>query len=155
MSANNPVKDLMEQGLPDCDFAVLSHGFRPHGRDYQVDLQDDISSRPGAYRLVFSHVTVVDYKTALSPKTWAESWDDRLLDWVSSQDMEGHVWGTNSSLAYPGLSILSDDADAEVWSSEIGQPMHAIRLETNRFDLRLVFHHAWIEPVSDPASPTT
>ena len=28
--------------LPDCDFAVLSHGFLPHGRDYVLVIEDCI-----------------------------------------------------------------------------------------------------------------
>ncbi|WP_339914808.1 hypothetical protein [uncultured Brevundimonas sp.] len=148
----HPLTALMAEWLPDCDFAVLNHGFVTHGRDYQLIIQDCISGRPGTHRLTFTHVVRADCQTALAPSGWSTSWDDVFLDWERSKDMDGYIWGTNWSNAYPGITALNDDAEASDWGRQIGRPMYAATLETDRFKLRLIFHAVRSEKIDDDSS---
>lgn len=148
----HPVSALTTEWLPECDFAVLNHGFVTHGRDYQIIIQDSISARPGTHRLTFTHVVRADCQSALSAEGWSGSWDDVFLDWELSKDMEGYIWGTNWSLAYPGITALIDDDEAAEWGRQIGRPMYAAMLETDRFNLRLIFHSLRSEMVADDTS---
>lgn len=136
----HPVTALTTEWLPECDFAVLNHGFVTHGRDYQIIIQDGIGARPGTHSLTFTHVVRADCQTALSAEGWSGSWDDVFLDYEASKDMDGYVWGTNWSLAYPGITAIIDDDEAEAWAQRVGHPMYAATLETDRFTLRLIFH---------------
>jgi hypothetical protein len=54
---------------------------------------------------------------------------------------DGYVWGSNWSLAYPGVTLVEDSTLAESWSGRIGRPFHEITLETDRFLIRLIFHN--------------
>lgn len=148
----HPVSALTTDWLPECDFAILNHGFATHGRDYQVIIQDSIGSRPGTHRLTFTHVVRADCQTALSVEGWSRSWDDVFLDYELSKDMVGYIWGTNWSLAYPGITALIGDDEAEEWARRVGHPMYATTLETDRFNLRLIFHSVKAEMVTDDVS---
>lgn len=148
----HPVSALTTEWLPEYDFAVLNHGFVTHGRDYQIIIQDGIGAKPGTHRLTFTHVVRADCQTALSAEGWSGSWDDVFLDWELSKDMEGYIWGTNWSLAYPGITALIDDEEAAKWGRQIGRPMYAATLETDRFNLRLIFHSLRSEMVADDTS---
>lgn len=148
----HPVSALTTDWLPECDFAVLNHGFATHGRDYQIIIQDSIGSRPGTHRLTFTRVVRADCQTALSAEGWSRSWDDVFLDYELSKDMVGYIWGTNWSLAYPGITALIGDDEAEEWTRRVGRPMYATTLETDRFTLRLIFHSVKAEMVTDDTS---
>jgi hypothetical protein len=148
----HPVSALTNEWLPECDFAVLNHGLVTHGRDYQVTIQDTISARPGTYRLIFTHVVRADCQTAVSAEVWSRSWEDVFLDYELSKDMDGYVWATNWSLAYPGITAIVGDEEASEWSRRIGRPMYAATLETDRFNLRLIFHSLRSELIDEDAS---
>lgn len=148
----HPVSALTADWLPECDFAVLNHGFVAHGRDYQIIIQNGIGARPGTHRLTFTHVVRADCQTALSAEGWSISWADVFLDYELSKDMVGYIWGTNWSLAYPGITALIGDDEAEEWTRRIGHPMYATTLETDRFILRLIFHSVKAEMVADDTS---
>jgi hypothetical protein len=135
--------------LPESDFAVLDHGFAARGRDYSIVIQDCLSSGSGPYRLIFSHVVIADYRTALWPNTSPQAQGDDFLDWDDPEASGGQGWGTSWSKAYPGLMPLPDDVDAIRWSEESGRRMHAVRLQTDRFELRLVFNGLRAERLSD------
>ena len=49
--------------LPGYDFAILSHGFRQHGRDYVLLIEDCIGRDPGRHELIFTHCVKLDYET--------------------------------------------------------------------------------------------
>jgi len=151
----HPVSALITEWLPACDFAVLNHGFMTNGRDYQIIIQDSISARPGTHRLTFTHVVRADCRTALSGEGWSGSWDDVFLDRDLSKDRAGYIWGTNWSLAYPGITALIGDPEATEWGSQIGRPMYAATLETDRFHLRLIFHALRSELIADDTSLIT
>ncbi|GAA0617826.1 hypothetical protein GCM10009422_11370 [Brevundimonas kwangchunensis] len=148
----HPVSALTTEWLPECDFAVMNHGFMTHGRDYQIIIQDMISARPGTHRLTFTHVVRADCQTALSADGWSGSWDDIFLDYELSKDLDGYVWGTNWSLAYPGITALIGDYEADEWTRKVRRPMYAATLETDRFSLRLIFHSLRSEMVTDDTS---
>lgn len=136
------------------DVGVMSHGFAEHGRDYVFVLEDSISARPGGYRLTFTHVVELDYQTALSAETWLASWSDDFTDyqqWETAGEPDGYVFGTNWSLAYPGFDILDQDTAATSWTLKLGRPMFAASVTTDRFKLRIVFHGAHLEQISDEA----
>ena len=137
-----PLDDLVKW-LPGVDFAVLGHGFASHGRDYVVLIEDCLGSDPGQHEVVFTHCVRADYETRVSDKVWGKSWSNDFTDyekWIKRGEPEGYVWGTNWSLAYPGLQATPDSALAAEWSRRLDQEMFEITLTTDRFLLRLVFH---------------
>lgn len=148
VDAVNPLEEVLSEWLPQCDFAVLSHGFAQHGRDYDILVQDAIGPQAGTHRLTFTHVVAVNYETAVRDDVWPSSWDDIFLDWDQAKDLNGYVWGTNWSNAFPGVSSLLNDPEAANWTVRLGRQMHAVRLETDRFRLRLIFHSLRTEVVS-------
>ena len=72
--------------------------------------------------------------------------------WEAAGNPGGYVWGTNWSLAYPGLDTPDDDATAPRWSERLGKPMYAMAVETDRFRLSIVFHSARTPKLSDDDS---
>jgi hypothetical protein len=135
--------DALVRWLPELDFAVLAHGFAPHGRDYTVVVQDMLGADPGTHELVFTHCVQVDYETRVGDRVWPRSWTDEFIDYQTWQDAgepDGYVWGTNWSNAYPGLAVIHDSHLARRWSERLGKPLFEVTLETDRFFLRLIFH---------------
>jgi hypothetical protein len=53
----NPLADLLNGSLAECDFGVMKHGFLSHGRDYCFVIQDSLCRDPGTYELTFTHVS--------------------------------------------------------------------------------------------------
>ena len=144
----NPLQALFEAGLPEMDIGVMSHGFADHGRDYIFILEDSISNRAGTYRLTFTHVVQLSIQTAVAPETWTSSWSDNFIDyqqWEAAGEPDGYVFGANWSLAYPGFTVIDDHPLALEWASKLNRPMFAASLETDRFNLTLVFHDAHLE----------
>ena len=138
----HPARRLLDW-LPEVDFALLTHGFRDHGRDYYWHIQDCLGSDPGEHEIVFSHCVQADCQTRVPDNIWAMSWDDVLTDhgrWKAAGEPDGYVWGTNWSIAYPGLTIVEESGPATSWSGRIGRPFHEVTLETDRFAIRLIFH---------------
>jgi hypothetical protein len=140
----------MRDWLPELDFGVMGHGFAPHGRDYVFVLQ-----AAGTYELTLTHVVEMHYETRVCDEVWPVSWGDHLTDYATSEAVgkaEGYVWGTNWSLAYPGLDVSDDDPKAFKWSERLGKPMYAMALETDRFKLSIVFHGVRTKKLSDDDS---
>lgn len=148
----NPLAALIKNGFPDLDFAVLSHGFLPHGRDYYLTVQEALCGDPGTHSLLFTHVAKATLETRVRDDVWLKSWDDVFLDYEASVDMDGYIWGTNWSLAYPGMSALQEDSEALHWSARLGKPMYAAVIETDRFHLRLIYHSVRTRRESDDVS---
>jgi hypothetical protein len=139
MMEENPLRELLNDRLPEFDFGVMSHGFVEHGRDYRFIIE---IGRDDPYELLFTHVVNVTYATALSPAGWRQSWGDEFTEyqrWEAAGEPNGYVFGTNWSLAYPGVSILEKHKDAVGWAKTIGLPMYAARIETDRFSIVLVY----------------
>ncbi|HUN38746.1 MAG TPA: hypothetical protein VMU81_00505 [Acetobacteraceae bacterium] len=149
MSDLNPLIRLTSDWLPQFDFALLSHGFLGHGRDYELVVQ--IYGR-GTYRIILTHVVVASYETAVRPEVWVRSWEDVFLDYDRAVSLDGYIWGTNWSLAYPGLSFPEADPDVVKWSGLLGRQMHGAVLETDRLKLKFVFADVKAERLSDAAN---
>lgn len=144
----NPLKRLMSEWLPVVDFGVYRHGFLAHGRDYELVVS---TVGRGTDRVVLTHVVVAEYETAVPPDVWVKSWDDVFLDYDRAKDQDGYIWGTNWSLAYPGLTLLDTDRDAAKWTKLLGRTMYAVSLETDRFKLKLIFADIRTERLSNDA----
>ncbi|HEY1750464.1 MAG TPA: hypothetical protein VGG29_04340 [Caulobacteraceae bacterium] len=148
--AENPLKTLLGDWLPEIDFGVMAHGFAPHGRDYVLILQAGAT-----YEVTLTHVVEAHYETRVGDDVWPRSWDDVLTDyaaWEAAGAPDGYVWGSNWSLAYPGVDAPDEDPVAENWATRIGKPMYAASIETDRFKLSVVFHAVRAERLSDDSS---
>jgi len=85
-------------------------------------------------------------------EVWPKSWTDEFIDynkWVEAGEPDGYVWGTNWSLAYPGLEIIEESIIADSWKKKIGKDFFEMILETDRFFLRIVFHDIRVEKLSE------
>ena len=89
--ATHPVVQL-GQSIADCDFAVLAHGFLPHGRDYFMRVQDCIGHDPGTHELRFTHCVRLDYETRVRDDAWPISWSDDFLDYQRWKAASGTRW---------------------------------------------------------------
>jgi len=148
----NPLKELLNGALSGYDFAVLEHGFAPHGRDYRFLIEDTLCKIPGTYELTFTHVVNLKYHTRVGENVWSISWSDEFTDyarWKALGEPRGYVFGTNWSLAYPGISILIGSPEALDWSKRLHRPMHSVSIETDRFCISLVFSKARHQKLSD------
>jgi hypothetical protein len=135
----------------DRDFAVLDHGFLPHGRDYMVVVESALGKNPGRHRFQFTHVVSVIYMTRVPPDGWQMSWEDTFIDfeaWEAAGTPAGLLWGTNWSLAEVCRAIEPSPLAAE-WSDRLGVPMFEASLATDRFSLSLVFHSLRTQKIDD------
>jgi hypothetical protein len=147
----HPLDELLKW-LPEVDFAVLEHRFAIHGRDYILLIEDGLSSNRGQHEITFTHCVLAEYETRVMDEVWPKSWGDEFTDyevWTSAKEPEGYVWGTNWSLAYPGIRAIRDSANATEWSRRLGKQMFEATLETDRFRLRLIFHSIRVRKVSE------
>ena len=150
--SDNPLTRLLKGALSEYDFGVLEHGFAPHGRDYRFLIQDSLCNDPGTYELIFTHVVGLKYETRVGEKIWSMSWADEFTDyarWKASGEPEGYVFGTDWSVAYPGISILLASPEAQDRSNRLQRPMYSASVETDRFCISLVFSEARHRKVSD------
>ena len=137
----NPLSTLLAW-LPAQDFGVMDHHFAKHGRDYVLLVETCLGSSPGQHEVVFTHCVRLDYETRVSDDVWPKSWTDEFIahkQWAGAEE-PGYAWGTNWSLAYPGLRANPDSALASEWTRRLGKEMFEATLETDRFFLRLIFH---------------
>lgn len=148
----NPLAKLFDGALSQCDFGVMEHGFAPHGRDYRFLIQDSVCSDPGTYELIFTHVVDLKFQTRVGDKVWPISWGDEFTDysrWKASGEPDGYVFGTEWSLAYPGISIQVSSPEAKDWSNRLLRPMYSASVETDRFCIWLVFSGVLHRKLSD------
>ena len=142
------------------DVAILRHGFAPHMRDYDVVFEalwgkEKWADAKGTYRLRFTHCPEATTTTAVPDAGWKEAWSDVFIDhaqWVAAGEPKGFVWGMCWSSAYPGLTYIDDSARARQWSERLGTSMHEINMETEAFQLRVVFHDVSVTKVNDEVS---
>jgi len=153
-TTGHPLANFLNGTLSEYDFGVLEHGFVPHGRDYRFVIQDSLCHDPGTYELTFTHVVDLKYETRVGEKVWQISWRDEFTDyakWKASGEPDGYVFGTDWSLAYPGIRILLASPEAEDWSKRLERPMYSASIETERFCISLVFSEARHRKLSDEA----
>jgi hypothetical protein len=147
----HPVSRLLEW-LPECDFAVLEHGFAPHGRDYEFLIEHSGYNAPGRHRLIFTHVVEMSFRTEVRDDVWPRSWSDLFTNyqtWEKSGEPDGYVWGTNWSMAYPGIAAVEPSSRATDWAARIQHPMYEATIATDRFRIELVFHDIVTEHIDD------
>jgi hypothetical protein len=139
------------------DVAILSHGFAPHMRDYDVLIEamwgeKEWGDARGRYLCRFSHCPEAHCVTVLNGAAWRQSWADTFIDyaeWEKNGTPEGFVWGVCWSMAYPGMRYVDNSELAAKWSKEFEMEMHEAEIETNAFTLRLIFHDFTITKISD------
>jgi hypothetical protein len=147
----HPVTQLLEW-FPQCDFAVLGHGFTEYGRDYQVFVETQYGKDPGRGILLFTHVTEAHVTTAVRDDVWPRSWDDVFTDyaaWQQAGEPDGYVWGSNWSLAYPGMEPVEPSEKAAGWAARLGCEMYEATITSDRFALGLVFHGIRWQKIDD------
>jgi hypothetical protein len=151
----HPLEKLRLERVPTLDFGVMQHHFAPHGRDYILIIENNITANPGRHELTFTHCVKAEVVTAVRDEVWAESWSDDFTDferWTKVGEPNGYVWGNNWSLAYPGFEAVLDSVEAAEWSGKLGKEMFEFRLETDRFTLRIIFHSIHFRKISDDTS---
>jgi hypothetical protein len=155
------------------DSGIVSHGYAPHLRDYDVVIDVSAALPPpevtigdttgsytkGRYQYRFTHCPEAHVTSRVGDDAWRLSWDDVFIDceeWEAAGNPEGFVWGVNAADAYPGLSYVTDSPLAESWTARLGHEMHEVTVETNTFILQLVCHDLWVQQlaVGDPLTQT-
>lgn len=138
------------------DVAVLRHGFADYVRDYQFEIEANwIGDLAGRYILTFKHCYDLTYKTLVKDDVIIKSWDDIFTDfetWEMNNEPDGFVWGTNWSLAYPGFKELNDSDKAKDWSERLKKQMSEVKLETNSFEINLIFESWTLEKSNEDNS---
>jgi hypothetical protein len=102
----------------------------------------------GCYRYRFTHCVVANVTTMVSDSIWKRSWDERFIDysvWQAAGSPDGYVWGVCWAVAYPGLRYVETSLDAQEWTERLGRLMHEVVIETNTYELRLIFHDVDIQ----------
>lgn len=139
------------------DQAIVFHGFADYLRDYDVyiyasaDLRTDTAPQHLRYRSKYCvRATAV---SAVAPPVWRESLDDRLIDYGQGRDLDGYVWGVKWQNLYPGMSLVTESADADHWSRSLGIPFYEAVIETNGHNLSLVFADLVVDAIGGWHSP--
>lgn len=118
------------------DSAIVSHGYAPHLRDYDLVI-DVVGALPpevpigdttgtyviGRWRYRFTHCAESHVVTSVTNEAWRRSWDDVFIDYATREaagNPEGFVWGVQWADAYPGLSYVADSRSAASWTERVG-----------------------------------
>jgi hypothetical protein len=127
------------------DQAVIEHGFLRYNRDYRVVAEIAGPRSSGArieilalYTLVFRGCVEVYYTSNLHNLDL----DDVFIDykrWEKAGQPNGFVWGVNYADAYPGARYVDASERAAAWERTLGRTMHEVLIETNTYNLALVF----------------
>jgi hypothetical protein len=133
---------------PMFDQAITAHRFTSYMRDYDIVVE---APKPypgckaftkGTYLYRFTHCVLAEVATMLRAEVWRDSWSEESLN------DENVVWGAEFAVPYPGLTYVAGSWLAESWAQKLGQTMHEIVIQTNVFDLRLVFHDVAITKIA-------
>lgn len=159
MGGSGSVRERIERDDLFFDNALIAHGYAPHMRDYDVVI-DVVASRPdapGSYvaervRYRFTHCVEATTRTTVGADAWRRSWDDVLIDrdaWLAAGEPDGYVWGVKWSAASPGLRYVEHSGRAAEWTERIGREMHEVSIETNAFEIHLVFHDFVVDQLAE------
>ena len=128
------------------DHTIVFHGYAEYARDYDVFvyLSADPRSgiRPEHRRCRFTHCVHAQVTTMVGWNVWKISSDDCFVnyqDWLDAGEPSGWVWGTNSQVLYPGMSLVEDSAQAQLWQERIGIPFFEAVIETEVHEIKLIF----------------
>jgi hypothetical protein len=139
------------------DQAIVFHAFADYMRDYDVFIHATSDPRTGVppahLRYRFTHCVRATTTSALAPKTWRQSLDDRLVDYEQGCDLDGYVWGVKWQLLYPGMKLVPESAEATVWSRELGLPFYEAAIETNGHNVSLIFSDLVVDTVDVGHTP--
>src|SRR2546427_1125923 len=85
------VKERIE-GNPLLDVAILSHGFAPHMRDYDILIeamwgQKEWGDEKGRYLCRFAHCPEAHVVTSIGDEAWRQAWADTLSIMASGKRM--------------------------------------------------------------------
>ncbi|MGN9758056.1 YxiG-like protein [Streptomyces sp. SD31] len=135
---------VLEQLLDDAfDQAVVHHGHTAYMRDYEVVIHATADPRTGvepAYlRYLFRYCVEARCETSVPAQTWRVSLDDRLIDDVTADGLDGYVWGVKWHCLYPGAKLLPASERTRRWSRSLGLDFHEVLIETNAHRLTLLF----------------
>lgn len=139
------------------DSALIFHAYRAYMRDYElIVVSDGIATPPGLYSYVFRYCVEASTQTHISPEGLLESLDDRLTDyqeysslWDQGYEMSGFVWGVRWAENYPGWSLVKESESAERWTKGTGFDFHELHIDTNAYQIRLVFSDLVVEQLSE------
>lgn len=113
------------------------------------------TSYAGRYLCFFTHCVFAHVETRVHDNQWRTSWNDEFTDyqtWQNTGEPDGFVWGTNWSLAYPGLEYIRDSKLATRWSGKLGKEMHEVIVQTEAFQIQLIFHDIRVQKLSSDVS---
>jgi hypothetical protein len=106
------------------DQAIVYHGFTDYMRDYEVVFYCTADPRtgipPAHLGYLFRYCVTAEIETAVASSVWAESLDDRLIEYDTGVDLPGYVWGVKWQVDYPGPSVVSDSERAARWAQAAG-----------------------------------
>ena len=150
------------------DFPVISHGFAPYMRDYDVVVDrpapmPDGSGRAyteGRYCYRFTHCPEARVTTELVDDASNHfSWGDEFVsydDWLRAGEPDGYVWGTCHADCRDALSYVPNSSAAATWSARLGREMQEILIETTAHRISLVCHDLVVLKIAagDPATGT-
>ena len=132
------------------DQALVFHSFTEYMRDYELVIQMSTGAGPEApttfARYIFTNCVEVSVTTSVSPKIWAQSLDERLIQYQTGADLDGYVWGVNWQELYPGLELVTESARTDAWSEQLGVPFHEARIGAGAHNFTLIFSDLRIEP---------
>lgn len=141
------------------DQAIVFHGFAEYMRDYDVFVYATADPRTGIkpeyLRYRFTHCVRASVTTAVEPRVWTQSLDERLLDHQAAIEagLDGYVWGVNFQVIYPGMTLLEGSTEAAEWADRLGIPFHEALIETNGHNLELVFSDLVVTQVEPGFAP--
>jgi hypothetical protein len=126
------------------DAAIVRHGFVDYMRDYELLVSGREPPHTDWHRYQFVGCVEARTVTALKPEYFVASLPDDFVysgpDYPEKDDPPGFIWGVRFSSAYPGLTYVDESAKVREWSARLGVPMHEVLIDTEAFQLSLVFH---------------
>jgi hypothetical protein len=136
------VKELLEKESF-FDFSIVRHGFTDYMRDYEIIVNFGHHSGNALCKYQFIGCVETQYALKLPPLVFAQSISDEFVysgpDYPDKEVPAGFIWGVRYAEAYPGLTYIEQGVRAKFWSAKIGRKMHEVNIETNTFELQLVF----------------
>jgi hypothetical protein len=131
------------------DNSILKHGFTAYMRDYQIVAELLSGEHQGIFSYLFRGCVEAHYESSIPEGAFLM--DDALIDCENMQSENvpaGFIWSVKSAEAYPGCTYVANSERAVTWSKKIGLPMHEVEIETNVYNLSLVFHDLVVEKSS-------
>ena len=125
------------------DQALVFHGFTDYMRDYELITYSvaapETGIAPSFDRYLFRYCVEATITSTLTPRIWADSLDERLIDHETGKDLDGYVWGVRWQALYPGARLSEESEIADKWARAVGIPFHEAVIEGNGHRIVLVF----------------